>query len=481
MASNFPWDVFLSYSSRDKVRVRRLAEGLRAAGLRVWFDEWVIKPGDDIYASIEHGLEYTRTLILCLSPAASKSDWTKLERNTAIFRDPQNKERPVIPVLLEDCRRIPAALRRLAYIDWRGESSEGLATLIQSCQPPQKEGTAKRTSGMDVAPPGGALRPDDPFYLERETDAEVLAAAQRAAETIIIKAPRQMGKSSLLKRYLAKCQQAGKQTALLDLSLFTDDELADYATFLTLLAEALWQRLGQPSQATPPKLRGQRELIDYVGRSLLAAVAGYVVCAFDEADRLLGLPYQTDFFTMLRHWHERRTDTPPTAWARLGLALVISTEPYLLIKDSLRSPFNVRPPSELHPFNQAECRELNRRCRRPLDDAQVEQLWELLGGHPYLTHLAYYQLTRQHPAAFPTLLGEAADRYGPFGLHLRAVENKLEDAGQNLLKAMKQLARRGTAPSKDVFHRLYGAGLVRQEKGQVVPANQLYARFFRTL
>ena len=46
MTTEFPYDVFLSHNQADKPRVRRLAERLRAAGLRVWFDEWVIQPGD---------------------------------------------------------------------------------------------------------------------------------------------------------------------------------------------------------------------------------------------------------------------------------------------------------------------------------------------------------------------------------------------------------------------------------------------------
>lgn len=70
----FTFDVFLSHNAEDKPRVRLLAERLRAAGLRVWFDEWVIKPGDDIYLAIERGLEDARTLVLCLSPAALASD-----------------------------------------------------------------------------------------------------------------------------------------------------------------------------------------------------------------------------------------------------------------------------------------------------------------------------------------------------------------------------------------------------------------------
>ena len=88
MSSEFQYDVLLSYNQADKPRVRQLAERLRAAGLRVWFDEWVIQPGDDIYLAIERGLEAARTLVLCLSPAALGSDWLWLERNTVPFRDP---------------------------------------------------------------------------------------------------------------------------------------------------------------------------------------------------------------------------------------------------------------------------------------------------------------------------------------------------------------------------------------------------------
>jgi hypothetical protein len=43
---SFPYGVFLSHSTKDKAAVRPLAERLRKDGLKVWFDEWVLKPGD---------------------------------------------------------------------------------------------------------------------------------------------------------------------------------------------------------------------------------------------------------------------------------------------------------------------------------------------------------------------------------------------------------------------------------------------------
>ena len=42
---------------------------LRQQGVRVWFDEWEIQPGDSIFAKLEYGLENTRLLLLFMSAA----------------------------------------------------------------------------------------------------------------------------------------------------------------------------------------------------------------------------------------------------------------------------------------------------------------------------------------------------------------------------------------------------------------------------
>ena len=56
MSAPFAYDMFLSHNSKDKPRVRKLAERLCAQGLRVWFDDWVIRAGEAIYLAIERGL-----------------------------------------------------------------------------------------------------------------------------------------------------------------------------------------------------------------------------------------------------------------------------------------------------------------------------------------------------------------------------------------------------------------------------------------
>ncbi len=116
MADDFNYDVFLSHSAKDKDVVRAVAERLRADGLRVWFDEWVLKPGDSIPAKIKEGLEQSRVLVLCMSAQAFGSDWAQLEAGTFRFRDPLNQERRFIPVRL-DAAPIKESLAELPYIE----------------------------------------------------------------------------------------------------------------------------------------------------------------------------------------------------------------------------------------------------------------------------------------------------------------------------------------------------------------------------
>ena len=119
--ADFTHDVFLSHSAKDKPVVRPLAERLRQDGLKVWFDEWVLKPGDSIPAKIEEGLEHSRVLVLCMSANAFGSDWAQLEAGTCgrgnlPFRDPLNQERRFIPMRLDDAT-VKGSLAQFPFIN----------------------------------------------------------------------------------------------------------------------------------------------------------------------------------------------------------------------------------------------------------------------------------------------------------------------------------------------------------------------------
>ena len=146
MSDEFSFDVFLSHSSKDKTVVRAVAERLRADGLRVWFDEWVLKADDSIPAKIEEGLEHSRVLVLCMSADAFGSEWAQLEAGTFRFRDPQNKERRFIPLRLDEVP-IRGSLAQSLYINWlAADREQEYSKLLQACRPPAPAAEAELTS-----------------------------------------------------------------------------------------------------------------------------------------------------------------------------------------------------------------------------------------------------------------------------------------------------------------------------------------------
>lgn len=144
---HFLYDVFLSYVSPDRSRVRRLAERLRDSGLRVWFDQWVIAPGENVYLASERGLKDSRALFLCLSPAALEADWVGLERSTVLFRDPANTGRHFVPVLLAEFH-LPDILRNYRHVDYRRHAARAFAELLAAVG--QGRGTSSILSPQPV-------------------------------------------------------------------------------------------------------------------------------------------------------------------------------------------------------------------------------------------------------------------------------------------------------------------------------------------
>ena len=102
MSTDFEYAVFLSHRDKDKVVVRPLAKRLLADGLKVWFDEWQIKPSDNIPAKLQEGLQPSCVLVLCMSANAFGSASAQVETGTFLLRDPPNKERRFILPRLHD-------------------------------------------------------------------------------------------------------------------------------------------------------------------------------------------------------------------------------------------------------------------------------------------------------------------------------------------------------------------------------------------
>ena len=88
MRKIFKWDVFVSHNHRQKPWVRGAVCQRRDLGLRVFFDEDDIEPGEKVLHAIERGLLESRHTVLIITPAAVSSPWVALETAIAVYQDP---------------------------------------------------------------------------------------------------------------------------------------------------------------------------------------------------------------------------------------------------------------------------------------------------------------------------------------------------------------------------------------------------------
>lgn len=115
------FDVFLSHSAKDREFVTRLATDLTAAGLRVWLDQWNIRPGDSFAVAIDHAIRASRFLLIVMSPDYFQSAWTTQEWQYALANEIEGADVRLIPILYRDCE-IPPMLRTKQWVDFRDES-----------------------------------------------------------------------------------------------------------------------------------------------------------------------------------------------------------------------------------------------------------------------------------------------------------------------------------------------------------------------
>jgi tetratricopeptide (TPR) repeat protein len=123
-------NIFISYNHQDRPFVARLAQDLKAAGLPVWWDQWEIKFGDSIIQKVSDGIDKSAYLVAVLSPHSVQSDWVRREIGSVLMRQLSvEKGVVVLPLLLADCE-VPALLREIKWVDFRGDYAAGLNGLL---------------------------------------------------------------------------------------------------------------------------------------------------------------------------------------------------------------------------------------------------------------------------------------------------------------------------------------------------------------
>lgn len=136
------YDVFLSHASEDIAWCEHLAERLRNEGVRVWFDRWELQPGDHLLVRLNEGLEQSRKMVAVWSASYFRDDkvWTRAEGFSQQHADVLARERPLLPLLIEDCK-IPPTFRNTLFIDFRNLDDFDLhfRQLVEALDLPRRE------------------------------------------------------------------------------------------------------------------------------------------------------------------------------------------------------------------------------------------------------------------------------------------------------------------------------------------------------
>lgn len=327
--------------------------------------------------------------------------------------------------------------------------------------------------------PEGSVRLGSRFYVERAVEPRCYQAISKLGALIRIKAPRQMGKTSLMTRIVEHATKLGYRTVRLNLGQADEAVLSNLDRFLRWFCACISQKLQRPALLNDYWDQDRGSIFNcttYMQEHLLEMTDAPLVLALDEVDRVFEFSEVAQgFFSMLRIWHEEAKTIE--IWEQLRLVVAHSTEDYGRL-DINQSPFNVGLPVELGEFTSTEVMSLAE-THQQLNPEQVDRLMTLIGGHPYLVRLALYHLSCQD-LSLEQLLSEATTNTGIYENHLRRHLIMLNQHPE-LAAALQQVVT-STVPIKlqtTQMYKLYSMGLIKRQGDCVTPRCELYRQYFR--
>jgi hypothetical protein len=317
------------------------------------------------------------------------------------------------------------------------------------------------------------------LYIERSTIEQTCYQEILQHRAFIrIKAPRKMGKTSLIARILDYGRSQNYHTVRLSLHCAGTQVFASSDRFLRWFCTNVTKQLGLESRLNDYWDEDMGALINstiYFQGYILKEIFNPIVLALDGIDQLFQYPELAgDFFVLLRSWYEETKDT--SVWQKLRVVMAHSVEVYIPLPTN-RSPFNVGLAIELPTFNQEQVQDLAQRHQLQLTKPELEQLMKLTGGFPYLIRLALYQSSRLN-ISIKTLLQDATTDRGIYQQHLQSLLWKLQQHPE-LFDAFGQILTAPIQLNREVGFKLKSLGLVHLVENQAIVSCELYREYCR--
>lgn len=329
--------------------------------------------------------------------------------------------------------------------------------------------------------PDSPLRPDSLLYIQRSGIESLCEETITSPGSLIrIKAPKLMGKTSLIFKILAHARKQEYNVAYINIGSVEKECLTGLERFLRWLCAKISHELeidDQIDEEWNTKTLGSNDnCTNYFRKHFISRSNPPLVLALEGVDRLFAYPeWCEDFFLLLRSWHEKSQDSP--AWTRLHLIISYSTEAYIPI-DAQVSPFNIGVPVELPEFDAQAIQDLAKRRGIIWTTKQVQQLRDEIGGHPHLLQLATYYVGTGK-ISLEQLLKEASTEAGIYSHHLRSLLQTLHEAPLLTQSLEKVVNSSGWVALDSVpTFQLRRLGVLKLNENQVMPSCNLYRQYF---
>jgi hypothetical protein len=288
-----------------------------------------------------------------------------------------------------------------------------------------------------------------------------------------------VGKTSLLIRGIQDAKtRFGANVVYFDLQAVGDSSLSSLDQFRLSLAYWIVDDLKLDPEIVEKMwssiLPATKKMTKLMARSIFPKIEKPLLLAMDEIDQLQLTDFHTEFFGLIRSWHNLRAHDP--AWNALNIIMAISTEPYLLIDNLNQSPFNVGKVIYLTDFDQEQVADLGRRYNVSLTANDMGDLMKLLNGHPYLTRIAFYTMAFEG-CGWAEFEAQSTVEHGPFHQHLQLQRRALTQ-DRTLRQALREIVSSNTCSDVTAGFRLMKAGLVFKEGNRYICRCGLYRRYF---
>ncbi|MBP0012913.1 MAG: AAA-like domain-containing protein [Roseofilum sp. SBFL] len=489
--------------------ISQLYETLRNSGYTVTLADNCLRMAKNGLQQIYRELNTCEEVLLLLSPLSAVSEMiTEEVRIVKSLQESRQQGLPhIIPLEIKNSfsllnHDLRGYLQDLPRLRWRSpdDTPKLIKTLLQllaegdrqqmnELSPPEQP-TNQSYAILPKSPPQPIAEPEIPrgqvelasaFYIERpRIETRCYEAIEKPGALIRIKAPRQMGKTSLMARILHHACTVDYATVPLSFQLADSKVFTDLELFLKWFCANISLQINLPVNFEEHwnSIFGAKVACkSYFENYILPYCESPLVLGLDEVDVVFSFPdIASDFFSLLRAWHEEGKNRE--IWKQLRLVVVHSTEVYVPMSIN-QSPFNVGLPIELPEFPPEKILELAHRHGLDWTISEVNQLMSMVGGHPYLVRLALYHIAR-HEITLKTVLETAATDAGLYSDHLRRHlwnlhhHSVLKEALKKVVISPQEMQLESIQAFK-----LHSMGLIHLQGHNVIPRCNLYRQYFR--